>query len=109
MHELAITQCIVDVACERADGRTVSSVRVRVGRLCAVVPDSMQFCFDLVTEGTVMEGARLDIDEEDGRALCRTCGIEFVLVDPILLCRCGSADVDVLAGRDLRILSMEMG
>lgn len=67
----------------------------------------MQFCFELVTEGTVMEGARLDLDTEDARAHCRSCNHEFVMPDAILLCPCGSADIDVLSGRDLRILSME--
>ena len=84
------------------------SVLVQVGALCAVVPDSMQFCFGLATEGTVADGARLDLDVQPGCARCRTCGAEFRLNDPILLCACGSADVEVLAGRDLRILSMEV-
>ena len=105
---MAITQGVVDAVCEHAAGRRVHSVRVEVGALCAVVPDSMQFCFDLATEGTVADGARLDLDVRPGSARCRTCGREFVLSDLILLCPCGSADVEVLAGRDLRILSMEV-
>jgi hydrogenase nickel incorporation protein HypA/HybF len=109
MHELAITQSIVDAVSERAAGRHVRSVRVQVGKLCAVVPDAMTFCFELATAGTVLDGARLDIDETVGRALCRSCGADFELVDLILLCDCGSADVEVLAGRELRILSMEVG
>lgn len=108
MHELSIAQSVVDAVCERAAGRRVCSVRVEVGSLCAVVPDSMQFCFELVTEGTVMEGARLDIDQPPGRAHCRDCGGDFTLPDLILLCPCGSADVEVLSGRELRILSMEV-
>jgi hydrogenase nickel incorporation protein HypA/HybF len=105
---MAITQGVVEAVCEHAAGRRVHSVRVEVGALCAVVPDSMQFCFDLATEGTVADGARLDLDVRPGSARCRTCGGEFVLSDLILLCPCGSADVEVLAGRDLRILSMEV-
>ncbi len=108
MHEMAITQSVVDAVCEHAAGRRVHSVRVRVGALCAVVPDSMKFCFDLAAEGTIADGARLDLDIEPGSARCRTCGAEFALSDPILLCPCGSADVDVLTGRELRILTMEV-
>lgn len=108
MHELAITQSVVDAVCEHAAGRRVRSVRLEVGALCAVVPDSMLFCFDLVTKGTVADGARLDLDIHPGTAHCRGCGTDFELPDPILLCRCGSADVEVTAGRDLRILSMEV-
>lgn len=109
MHELAITQSVVDAVCERAAGRPVRSIALRVGALTAVVPEAMRFCFDLVVEGTVAEGARLDISTEAGAGHCRTCDTDFVLGDLVLLCPCGSADVAVTAGRDLRILSMEVG
>jgi hydrogenase nickel incorporation protein HypA/HybF len=108
MHEMAITQSVVDAVCEHAAGRRVHSVKLEVGALCAVVPDSMHFCFDLATEGTVADGARLDLNVRPAVARCRTCECEFELFDVILLCPCGSADVEVLAGRDLRILSMEV-
>jgi hydrogenase nickel incorporation protein HypA/HybF len=109
MHELSITQSVVDAVGARAAGRPVHSVRVQVGMLTAVVPHAMQFCFELVTEGTELQGARLDIDELPGRATCRECGVDFALTDLILLCPCGSADVEVTAGRELQILSMEVG
>jgi len=105
---MAITQSVVDAVCEHAEGRRVRSVRLQVGALCGVVPDSMQFCFELATEGTAADGARLDLDVQPGSARCRSCGDEFVLPDLILLCPCGSADVEVLGGRQLRILSMEV-
>jgi hydrogenase nickel incorporation protein HypA/HybF len=108
MHEMAITQSVIDAVCEHAAGRRVHSVRVQVGALCAAVPDAMQFCFDMATDGTVAAGARLDLDVQPGSARCRTCGQEFGLSDLIVLCPCGSADVEVLAGRDLRIVSMEV-
>ncbi|MGV0716790.1 hydrogenase maturation nickel metallochaperone HypA [Mycolicibacterium sp. XJ662] len=108
MHEMAITQSVVEAVCEHAAGRRVHSVRVQVGALCAVVPDAMQFCFELATEGTLADGARLDLDVQPGSARCRACGETFVLPDLILLCPCGSADVEVVAGRDLKILSMEV-
>lgn len=108
MHEMAITQSVVDAVCEHAAGRRVRSVKVRVGELCAVVPDSMQFCFELATQGTVADGALLDLDVQPGKARCRSCEQCFELHDLILLCPCGSADVEVLSGRDLRILSMEV-
>jgi hydrogenase nickel incorporation protein HypA/HybF len=108
VHELSITQSVVDAVCERAAGRPVRSIQVRVGALTAVVPDAMRFCFDLVTDGTVAAGARLDIEWEDGAGHCRTCDADTVLTGAIVLCPCGSADVDVTAGRDLRIVSMEV-
>lgn len=108
MHEMALTQSVVDAVCEHAAGRRVHSVKVEVGALCAVVPDAMEFCFGLATEGTVADGAQLDLDVRPGAAHCRSCETNFELADPILLCVCGSSDVEVLAGRDLKILSMEV-
>jgi hydrogenase nickel incorporation protein HypA/HybF len=108
VHEMAITQSVVDAVCEHAAGRHVRSVKVEIGALCAVVPDAMQFCFELATAGTVADGAHLDLNMQPGSARCRTCAQSFELTDLILLCPCGSADVEVLAGKDLRILSMEV-
>jgi hydrogenase nickel incorporation protein HypA/HybF len=106
MHELAITQSVVDAVTERTGTAPVTVVRLRVGRLAGVVPDAMRFCFELVTAGTPLEGAELEIEEPEGRGRCRTCGAEFPLPDLVLLCDCGSADVDILAGRELAIASV---
>ena len=108
MHEMALTQSVVEAVCEHAAGRRVSSVKLEVGALCAVVPDAMTFCFDLATEGTIAAKSRLDIDVPPGTPQCRTCDAHYELTEPILLCPCGSANVEVLAGRDLKILSMEV-
>ncbi|MGW4244200.1 hydrogenase maturation nickel metallochaperone HypA/HybF [Nocardia sp. NPDC004722] len=108
MHEMAITQSVVDAVGEVAAGRTVHSVTLDVGALCAVVPDAMLFCFELAAEGTVAQGANLEIHLVPGAARCRSCGAAFALPDLILLCACGSADVEVTAGQELRIRSMEV-
>jgi len=108
MHELAITQSVVDAVTERTGEAPVATVRVRVGRLAGIVPDAMRFCFDLVTAGTPLEGAVLEFEQPEGRGRFRACGEDFVLADPILLCSCGSADVEVLAGRELAVASVVM-
>lgn len=108
MHELSITQSMVEAITERMDGATVTGVCLEIGKLSGVVPDSVRFCFELVCTGTTLEGAWLDIVEPGGRAQCRSCGDEFELDDIILLCPCGSAHVTVLAGRELKIKSVEV-
>jgi len=108
MHELSIAESVVAAVCDRAGDRRVHSVRLRIGALTAVVPDAMRFCFGLAVEGTVAEGARLDIDQRPGTLHCRTCGADTDLTDPLPLCPCGSADVAVTAGRELHIVSMEV-
>ena len=108
MHELAITQSVVDVVRRRTGDRRVSVVRLQVGRLSGVVPDAMQFCYELVTAGTPLAGSALEFEQPPGQGHCRTCGTDFELADLILLCPCGSADVEVVAGRELRVISVEL-
>ncbi len=106
MHELAITQGVVAAVTERTGSTPVAAVRLRMGRLAGVVPDAVRFCFELVTAGTPLEGATLEIDQPEGRGHCRTCGQDLELTDLVLLCACGSADVEVLAGRELAVASV---
>lgn len=109
MHELTLTQWIVDAITERMAGRQVIRVRLEIGRLSGVVVDSVRFCFEVITDGTALHGAELDVDEPPGRARCRGCATEFDTTDPIVLCpECGSADVAVLSGHDVRITSVEV-
>ena len=108
MHELSIAESIVDAVLERTGDRPVTTVRVRVGRLSGVAPDALQFCFELATVDTPLEGAELAVEDVDGAAHCRDCGRDFPLPDLVLLCPCGSADVEVRAGRELLVMSVEV-
>lgn len=108
MHELSVAQSVVDAVLERTGERHVTTVRLQVGRLSGVVPDALLFCFDLAVAGTPLDGATLEIEEPTGRAHCRGCGAEFALRDLVLLCDCGSADVEVMAGRELQLTSVEV-
>ena len=83
-------------------------MRLEIGALAGVLPDSVSFCFELVAEGTGLAGAALEISRPKGRSRCRDCGCEFEHDDPIAACRCGSVDLDVLCGRQLRIVSVEV-
>ena len=108
MHELSITRSVVDAVLQRLPDTRIAEVRLEIGKLSGIVPDSVRFCFDLVVAGTLLEGARLDSDEPGGRAHCAECDAEFDIDDPILLCPCGSANGEVLAGKQLRIRSVEV-
>jgi hydrogenase nickel incorporation protein HypA/HybF len=108
MHELAITEGIVAAVTGKLPDRKIKLVRLEIGALSGVVADSVRFCFDLVTEGTNLEGASLEITEPAASCRCRDCGSEFAPDGVIVLCRCGSADVEVLSGADLRILSVQV-
>ena len=62
MHELAIAQSVVAIADRHAHGRRVASVQLQVGHLRQVVPSALTFAFELVAEGTALEGADLQIE-----------------------------------------------
>lgn len=108
MHELAITEGVVEAVTQRLPDAKVTCVRLEIGALSGVVADSVRFCFDLATEGTNLEGARLEISESPARCRCRHCGSEFQPGTTIVICPCGSADVAVLCGEDLRIVSVSV-
>lgn len=69
MHELGILQQVVEIVGERSGGARVKRVVLEVGTFTCVLPDALRFCFDLATEGTVMEGAELTIVESPGDEL----------------------------------------
>jgi hydrogenase nickel incorporation protein HypA/HybF len=109
MHELGITQEIVELAAGHARGAKVVRVVVAIGKLTAVLPDAVRFCFELCSAGTVVEGAELEINEVPGRARCRACAAEVALDQPWGQCAaCGNADLEWLAGRELTIKTIEV-
>jgi hydrogenase nickel incorporation protein HypA/HybF len=108
VHELGITQAVVAIAVEKADGRRVSRVVLEIGKLSGVLPDAVRFCFDLCAEGTAAEGATLEIVETPGRGRCRACGAEVPLDGPLGCCTCGGTDLDWIAGGELRVTELEL-
>jgi hydrogenase nickel incorporation protein HypA/HybF len=108
MHELGITQEIIDVATLRANGAKVKRVVLEIGKLSAILPDAVRFAFEVCREGTPLAEAELEILEPAGRARCRQCGNEIVLERPFGQCTCGNTDLEWLAGDELRIKEMEV-
>jgi hydrogenase nickel incorporation protein HypA/HybF len=108
MHELSIANSVVELCAERAMGARVLRVTLEIGHLAAVMPDALRFCFDVCTKDTALEGAALEIIETPGRARCRDCGAEVALADLLACCGCGSYNLELLAGDELKIRQMEV-
>ena len=109
MHELSIAGAIVGIASRHANGRKVTRVEVRVGHLRQVVPDSLDFAFELITKDTALEGAALVIEEVPARTDCRACGATGVLeAFPASCGTCGSLDVELIGGEELLVDSLEL-
>lgn len=109
MHELSIAESVVRIAGDQAAGRQVTKVCMRVGHLRQVVPSALLFSFDLVSEGTPVEGAELIVQEIPVLGKCRDCAEESQLDSfPLHCAACGNFDLEILAGEELLVESLEL-
>lgn len=108
MHELGITQNIIAIARAYAGSARVQRVVLEIGNLAAIMPAAILFCFDICAQGTPLEGAILEIREIPGLARCRTCGQEMALSQLFGICSCGSHDLQVIQGEELKIKELEL-
>ena len=77
MHELPITEGILKIATEAAGGRKITIIHLLIGDLSSIVDDSVQFYFDMLSMGTVAEGALLDFQRRPATVTCWDCGQQF--------------------------------
>ncbi len=108
MHELAIAQGIVELASEAAKGKRVRSVNVEIGAASGVLPEAVTFSFELVAEGTCVQGAFLNILEIPAAARCENCGGEFAVTSTTFICDCGSFRHILVRGGELLVRSIEV-
>ncbi len=109
MHELSLCRSIIAISVRHAQGRPVASVRVRVGHLRQVVPDTLARCFELLAPASGLEGAVLEIIEVPAEVRCRACGATTVLERFELRCGvCGGSDLEVTAGEELLVEALEL-
>jgi hydrogenase nickel incorporation protein HypA/HybF len=108
VHELALTQDLVETVLEHTAGARVRRVVLAVGQVSMVVPESLQFCFEICTRDTAMSQARLEIVRVPGRARCCACDAELALEVPYGQCGCGSTDLTWLSGHELTLREVEV-
>ena len=109
MHELSLAESIVRIATAHAAGRPVAKVELKVGHLRQVVPSALAFAFELVAQGTPLEGAELAMEEAPAAGRCRRCGTESELPGFPLRCgACGCLDLELLRGEELRVDALEL-
>ncbi|MTJ09614.1 hydrogenase maturation nickel metallochaperone HypA [Anabaena sp. UHCC 0204] len=108
MHELGITQNIIAIVSENAQNKKVQRVLLEIGKLSAIMPEAIRFCFEICAQGTIVEGAILEIIEIPGTAKCRQCGTTFPIDKPFGICECGSVQLDLITGEELKIKEIEV-
>jgi hydrogenase nickel incorporation protein HypA/HybF len=109
MHEMSITQGIIDICEKYASGRRVRSLDVEIGELSNVVTEAVEFCFDACSRGTLLEGARLSIHRISGTGHCRQCNTETSLPEIFAACQnCGGFQITILTGEEMRVREIEV-
>jgi hydrogenase nickel incorporation protein HypA/HybF len=112
MHEMALTESIVEIAAEgaRKEGAAkVKRVCVEVGALSHVEPEALEFCFAAVSAGTIVEGAILEIDRVAGEGWCPDCRKPVVIAERFAPCpECAGFHVRVTSGDALRVREIEI-
>ena len=109
MHELGIAQEVIAIVAEHAGAARVTRVVLEIGQHAMILPDSIRFCFDLCSEGTVAQGARAR-DPRRARP-----GLVAAIVarkspwsSPSASVACGSADLQWLSGDEIKVKEMEL-
>jgi hydrogenase nickel incorporation protein HypA/HybF len=109
VHELSLSSAIVNTVVKHADGRRVTLVELRVGKLRQVVPDTLEFYFEFVARGTVCEGARLEQEVIEARLHCRSCDHEWEIEIPAFRCpECTGSDVEIAGGNEFEVEAIEV-
>jgi len=112
MHELSLAQNIMEIVWSNvplgSEG-LVRSVRIRVGEVSGVVPESLAFCFSAIAQGTSLTQATLEIEVTPFTLRCKGCTSTFSSGMGIVVCpSCGSRETEVLSGLDLQVVAIDI-
>lgn len=111
MHEMALCEGIrgaVEQAAAAHGVRTISLVRLEIGRFAGVEKPALEFAWDVVTRGSVAEGAALVMIDLPGRAMCYDCAREVEIAGRLDPCpECGGGRLRPTGGDEMRIKDME--
>jgi hydrogenase nickel incorporation protein HypA/HybF len=112
MHELSVTQSILDLAvnyAQKSGATRVTDLNLVIGRLSSIVDDSVQFYWDIVAKGTLCEGSTLHFERIQAEIECLDCSKHYILDEELVPCpNCGSNKVKFLTGKEFRLDSIEV-
>ncbi len=121
MHEMTVTQALLDMALRHADGQRVTDIYLQVGRMSAIVPSSVEVFFKYLSQDTLAEGAKLHFEILPLEMTCQACHRQLDLSEwsahgPHLImhkaftrgCECGSKDLRVSGGVSFGLVSIDV-
>ena len=110
MHELSVTENILNIAIKHANenqAARVTDLYITIGRLASIVDDSVQFYWDIISADTICQGAQLHFNRVPARLLCLNCGQTFELESELTPSpSCGSIQIKVVSGEDFLLDSI---
>jgi len=110
MHELPVAQNILDIVIQNAgDAKSVQKINIVIGELSAIIGDSVQFYWDLISKDTIAEGAKLNFEIVKTKFLCNDCNSEYSPSTEGFECiNCKSMNVKIIAGKEFQLSSIEV-
>jgi len=112
MHELSVTQGMLDIVLEKAketQASRVARINLVIGEISSIVDDCVQFYFDFLSEGSIASGATLVFTRIPMQVRCRNCGLSFSPDKSSWSCpECGKWDAEIIAGNEFYIDSIEV-
>ncbi len=109
MHELSITQGILDIAVKNAGARKVKKINLVIGQFSSIVDDSIQFYWDIISKDTPAEGSTLHFERIPGEMTCRACGHVFRPNGETFACpSCSSISVRISKGNEFQVESIDV-
>lgn len=109
MHELSVTQSILDIAVKNAGYRKITQINLVIGQFSSIVDDSVQFYWDVISKDTAAEGARLHFERIPGEMTCQRCGHAFHPTGETFDCpACSSPFVKITKGEEFQVESIDV-
>ena len=109
MHELAVTQGVLDIAVKNAGTRKIQQINLVIGQFSSIVDDSIQFYWDIISKDTPAEGSVLHFERIPGEMTCQACGYVFGPTGETFNCpACTSPFVKVTKGEEFQVDSIDV-
>jgi hydrogenase nickel incorporation protein HypA/HybF len=109
MHELSVTQSVLDIALRNAGTRKIKQINLVIGQFSSIVDDSVQFYWDIISKDTAAEGSVLHFERILGEMTCQNCGYIFRPTDETFDCpSCSSPFVKITKGEEFQVDSIDV-
>ena len=108
MHELSVTESILEIALRHSGEQRITDLHLVIGELSTFIDESVQFYWDIVSEGTPAAGARLHFRRVPAQLTCQTCGHTYSPREALPCPACGSEDIRVVSGEEFYLEEIEV-